>query len=105
MGLAVPAYVLELNGRTWTLDPARTYTVGRDPQADIVAEDARVSWRHATLGWTASGWTIEDGGSTNGTFTDGRRITRAVLGPGTVVHLGNASDGPRLTARPAEQPA
>ncbi|WP_432159292.1 FHA domain-containing protein [Streptomyces sp. NRRL F-5630] len=105
MGLAVPAYVLELNGRTWTLDPARTYTVGRDPQADIVAEDARVSWRHATLGWTASGWTIDDGGSTNGTFVEGRRVTRAVLGPGTVIHLGNASDGPRLTARPAEQPA
>ncbi|MFJ4436683.1 FHA domain-containing protein [Streptomyces sp. NPDC088923] len=105
MGLAVPAYVLELNGRTWTLDPARTYTVGRDPQADIVSEDARVSWRHATLGWTASGWTIEDGGSTNGTFLEGRRITRAVLGPGTAVHLGNASDGPRLTARPAAAPA
>ncbi|WP_433343037.1 FHA domain-containing protein [Streptomyces sp. CA-253872] len=105
MGLAVPAHVLELNGRTWTLDPARTYTVGRDPQADIVADDARVSWRHATLSWTASGWAIEDGGSTNGTFREGRRVTHAVLAPGTVIHLGNASDGPRLTARPAEQPA
>ncbi|MCB5168087.1 FHA domain-containing protein [Streptomyces bambusae] len=103
MGHGVPELVLELNGRTWALDPSRSYTLGRDPQGDVVIDDARVSWRHATIGWTGSGWAIEDHGSTNGTYTQGSRVQRLDLTAGTVVHLGNATDGPRLnlTAAPA----
>ncbi|PKT67032.1 hypothetical protein CW362_42700, partial [Streptomyces populi] len=47
----MPELVLELNGRTWTLDASRPHTLGRDPQGDIVLDDARVSWRHATISW------------------------------------------------------
>ncbi|MFB6556959.1 FHA domain-containing protein, partial [Streptomyces sp. NPDC056405] len=64
MGHGVPELVLELNGRTWTLDPSRSYSVGRDPQGDMVLDDARVSWRHATLRWSGRSWLIEDHGST-----------------------------------------
>jgi ABC transport system ATP-binding/permease protein len=92
----VPELVLELNGRTWTLDPSRPYTLGRDPQGDIVLDDARVSWRHATISWSGRSWVIEDLGSTNGTFAQGRRIQHLEIGPGSAVHLGNATDGPRL---------
>ncbi|MCI3277048.1 FHA domain-containing protein [Streptomyces cylindrosporus] len=93
----MPELVLELNGRTWTLDPSRTYTLGRDPQGDIVLDDARVSWRHATISWVGRSWVIEDHGSTNGTFAQGQRIHQMEIGPGSAVHLGNASDGPRVT--------
>ncbi|MDQ0602906.1 ABC-type multidrug transport system ATPase subunit [Streptomyces canus] len=108
MGHGVPELVLELNGRTWTLDASRPYTLGRDPQGDIVLDDARVSWRHATISWSGRSWVIEDHGSTNGTFVQGQRIHQLELGPGSAVHLGNATDGPRVslsgTAAPAAQP-
>lgn len=96
MGHGVPELVLELNGRTWTLDASRSYTLGRDPQGDVVVDDARVSWRHATISWGGRSWVIDDHGSTNGTFVQGQRIHQMEIGPGTSVYLGNATDGPRL---------
>ncbi|MFJ9541708.1 FHA domain-containing protein [Streptomyces sp. NPDC101225] len=108
----MPELVLELNGRTWTLDPSRPYALGRDPQGDIVIDDARVSWRHATISWNGRSWVIDDHGSTNGTFVQGQRIHQMEVGPGAAVHLGNATDGPLVTvtgaaaavAQPRQQP-
>ncbi|MDQ0797137.1 FHA domain-containing protein [Streptomyces sp. B1I3] len=97
MGRGVPELVLELNGRTWTLDPSRPYTLGRDPQGDLTIDDARVSWRHATISWNGRSWFVEDHGSTNGTYVQGRRIQQMEIGAGIAVHLGNATDGPRLS--------
>ncbi|MET9296348.1 FHA domain-containing protein [Streptomyces sp. NPDC003077] len=105
MGHGVPDLVLELNGRTWTLDSSRTYTLGRDPQGDMVLDDARVSWRHAMVRWGGRSWVIEDLGSTNGTYVQGQRVHQMEIGPGSTVHLGNATDGPRLhlsTSAPAD---
>ncbi|RII18593.1 ABC transporter ATP-binding/permease protein [Streptomyces sp. YIM 130001] len=96
MGHGVPELVLELNGRTWTLDPSRSYSLGRDPGGDMMIDDARVSWRHATISWGGRSWVIEDHGSTNGTFVQGQRIHQMEIGAGTTVHLGNATDGPRV---------
>lgn len=104
MGHGVPELVLELNGQTWTLDPSRSYTLGRDPQGDMVLEDARVSWRHAIVRWDGRSWVLEDQGSTNGTYAQGQRVHQVEIGPGSVVHLGNATDGPRLSAAGAAAP-
>ncbi|WP_049577543.1 FHA domain-containing protein [Streptomyces sp. SBT349] len=93
----MPDLVLELNGQTWILDPTRSYTLGRDPQGDLVLQDTRVSWRHATVRWGGQGWIVEDHGSTNGTYIQGQRVQQVALGPGAVIHLGNATDGPRVT--------
>ncbi|HET9382213.1 MAG TPA: FHA domain-containing protein, partial [Streptomyces sp.] len=101
----MPELVLEFNGRTWTLDPSRSYTLGRDPQGDVVFDDARVSWRHATVGFNGRSWVVEDHGSTNGTFVQGRRVQQTEVAPGTVLNLGNASDGPRVTLSGAAQAA
>ncbi|MER6788676.1 FHA domain-containing protein [Streptomyces sp. NPDC000658] len=101
----MPELVLELNGRTWTLDPSRSYTLGRDPQGDIVLDDARVSWRHATVSHNGRSWVVEDHGSTNGTFAQGQRIQQLEIGPGSALHLGNATDGPRLSVSGAQAPA
>lgn len=97
MGHGVPELVLELNGQTWTLDQSRAYTLGRDPQGDVAIDDARVSWRHAVVRWGGRGWIIEDQGSTNGSYVQGQRIQQMELAPGMSVHLGNATDGPRLS--------
>ncbi|MGW0524595.1 FHA domain-containing protein [Streptomyces calvus] len=106
----MPELVLESNGRTWTLDPSRSYTLGRDPQGDVVLDDARVSWRHATISFNGRSWAVEDHGSTNGTFVQGQRIHHLEFGSDTVLNLGNATDGPRVTvsgvaaATPQAQP-
>lgn len=60
-------------------------------------DDARVSWRHATISWNGRSWVIDDHGSTNGTFVQGQRVHQTEIGPGSAVHLGNATDGPRLS--------
>lgn len=103
----MPQLAVEVNGTRTTLDPGRSYTVGRDPAADFCITDARVSWRHAVIAQHGNGWVLTDGGSTNGSFADGRRSGQIRLGHGTVVLLGNADNGPRLTFAtvPAAAPA
>jgi ABC-type multidrug transport system ATPase subunit/pSer/pThr/pTyr-binding forkhead associated (FHA) protein len=62
--------------------------LGRDPQADHVLDDPMVSWRHARLTRTAASTFVQDLGSTNGTFVNGRRITsRVAVKPGDVIGL------------------
>ncbi|MBQ0830260.1 FHA domain-containing protein [Streptomyces tagetis] len=100
----MPELVLESQGRTWTLDPSRSYALGRDPQGEVVFDDARVSWRHATVRFDGRTWVIEDHGSTNGTFVHGQRVQSTELGDGSVVNLGNATDGPRVTLTGAHSP-
>lgn len=48
---------------------------------------------------------VEDHGSTNGTFVHGQRVQQTELGAGTVLNLGNATDGPRLSLTGAQAPA
>jgi len=49
-----------------------TAVLGRDPKADIVLADARISRRHARFTWGGSGFLLEDLGSKNGTFVNGQ---------------------------------
>ncbi|MFF1511277.1 FHA domain-containing protein [Streptomyces sp. NPDC058326] len=93
---AAPELVLEIEGDATHLDPHRVYRVGRDPASDIVLSDARASWHHAVLSAAGGQWTLEDEGSTNGTYTDGLRMAgRREVGPGTVVRFGHPEEGPR----------
>ncbi|MGP3939221.1 FHA domain-containing protein [Streptomyces sp. 6N106] len=92
----MPELVLHANGRTWTLDASRSYTVGRDQQADIPTIDRRVSRRHITIRCVGGTWIVEDLGSANGTFADGHRVQRIEIGHGSIVRLGNFSSGMRL---------
>ncbi|MGH9139537.1 MAG: FHA domain-containing protein [Vicinamibacterales bacterium] len=52
--------------------------IGRDAQCDHRIDHPMVSWHHARLSRTAQGLIVEDLGSLNGTFVDGRRITASV---------------------------
>jgi ABC-2 type transport system ATP-binding protein len=65
--------------------------VGRDPgAADVVLDqDTEVSRRHATFSPAGAGLTVQDLGSTNGTFVNGERLTAtAPLKTGDRVQLG-----------------
>ena len=51
--------------------------VGRDPaKSHLVLEDPEASRRHASLIPEGQSLNVEDLGSTNGTFVNGRQITR-----------------------------
>lgn len=65
------------------------HQVGREDSADVTVSDSSVSRRHATLERTEAGVTLQDAGSTNGTFVNGRPVSDAVaLKPGDQVQFG-----------------
>lgn len=67
----------------------RTLRVGRGQDADIVVAHDTVSKSHASLSLDDGRYWVEDRGSSNGTFTDGQRITaRVPLAPGSRLRLG-----------------
>jgi ABC-type multidrug transport system ATPase subunit/pSer/pThr/pTyr-binding forkhead associated (FHA) protein len=84
--------------------PPGSKTVGRCTSNDIVVEDALASRMHAVLVFTQAGVEIRDNNSSNGTFVNGARITRALLRDGDVVTIGNtdlSASGNTLVPRTA----
>jgi ABC-type multidrug transport system ATPase subunit len=94
--MAPPALVVRTKEAVRRLQPGGSYSVGRDPAADIPIVDQRVSWKHAVLRTDDNGWLLEDLGSTNGTFAGSRRIRRAGIEGEIVFRLGNAESGPQV---------
>ena len=67
-------------------------TMGRSSECDIPLEDDYASGRHARLFPQGTRWFLEDLGSTNGTFVDGKRITSATpLRIGQPVRIGTTT--------------
>lgn len=62
--------------------------IGRAEDNDVVLRDGRVSRAHARIVSENGGFAIEDVGSTNGTFVDGRSIRRTRLRSGATIVLG-----------------
>jgi pSer/pThr/pTyr-binding forkhead associated (FHA) protein len=67
-------------------------TLGRDELADIVIVDPEVSRQHLQLMETDTGYRLQDLGSTNGTFVNGRRLSAEPvdLEPGQEIMLGSS---------------
>ena len=63
--------------------------IGRAPDNDVVVRDGRASRYHARIVGPPGTLAIEDLGSSNGTFVDGRLVTHAPLAPETVVTIGD----------------
>ena len=81
-----------------------SYRIGRDPQADIVLTDPRVSWQHAVVEEHGGTWLLQDAGSTNGTFVNGQRVRQVTITGSCAVRLGHADDGPLLSCSLADSP-
>ena len=86
-------------------------TLGRDITNDIVINDPEVSRHHMRLTRGAGGYTLEDLGSTNGTFVNGQRLTGAkplnngdMIGLGETVTLGYEMVRERPVGAPPEEP-
>src|ERR1700722_16894793 len=93
-----PALVVRTPDAEPFLSAGRSYYIGRDPQADIVVNDSRVSWRHAVLRLDGSTWLLEDAGSTNGIFEVSNRIQRLPIASTCAVRLGHPNDGPAMSS-------
>jgi ABC-type multidrug transport system ATPase subunit/pSer/pThr/pTyr-binding forkhead associated (FHA) protein len=64
-------------------------TIGRAPENVLVLEDLLVSRRHAVARRSGSQWELVDLGSANGTYINGARVNRAVIGPDDIVGIGH----------------
>ncbi len=98
-----PNQVYELTGEV--------SNVGRDITNNIVINDREVSRHHLRLMRGSEGYTVEDLGSTNGTFVNGKRVTGAtplkngdMLGLGETVTLLFEAGRPGTVAPSAQQP-
>ncbi len=70
----------------------RRFTIGRDAGCDMVLPDPTISRWHAGLRREASGWMLDDLGSTNGTRLNGWRVRAWVpVRDGDLVSFGAAS--------------
>ena len=78
--------------------------VGESTRLTIELPAPSLSRVHARLYRTIDGWTIEDVGSTNGTFLGGKRVARALLGADAVVEIGHCLLRVRDFFVPSSQP-
>jgi FHA domain len=94
--LVPPAPVVPLEGSALAiaLEPvvreSPQITLGRSATCDLVIEEGTVSQLHLVFRREGEGWTVEDPGSTNGSWLDGVRLEKAEVRP--------LSEGARLQA-------
>ncbi len=72
------------------MDAPLYIVVGRSQDCDLVLRDGSVSGRHARLSWRGDKILLEDLGSANGTYVDGKRVRKSEVRPGSEVSFGNA---------------
>ncbi|MGI8905091.1 MAG: ATP-binding protein [Candidatus Sumerlaeaceae bacterium] len=85
-----PSAELDLEPQFYELAPPNV-TLGRHPNNTIVLLVESVSRYHAKLQDAGAKWTVEDVGSSNGTFVNGERVTDPyAVKEGDVITLGRA---------------
>lgn len=75
-------------GKVYPLEKSEI-SIGREAGSDVIINDVEVSRKHARLTSQFGDYSLEDLGSTNGTFVNSQRITgQYILKPGDTVQLG-----------------
>lgn len=95
-----PVLRVAADGRELIVDRPVQVTVGRDAGADVSVSHPRVSRRHLVLRPGSQGWVLEDVGSTNGTFHEGRRVSLLRIDGPVRLRLGGPDDGAELRVEP-----
>jgi pSer/pThr/pTyr-binding forkhead associated (FHA) protein len=73
---------------TFRLRAGAVKTVGRAPRADFIVDAALVSRLHCRLTAGADKVEVVDLKSTNGTYVNGKRVTKAHVGDGDRLRVG-----------------
>ncbi|ERN42276.1 FHA domain protein [Rubidibacter lacunae KORDI 51-2] len=89
--------------QTWTFEPQPLIRIGRSRRNEVTLFSAVVSRHHVELRRKGLEWELVNVGS-NGTFTQGKRVSRAPVINGMIVRL--ASSGPQIQiwTKPQENP-
>ena len=90
--MAVPKFVLRgVSGAAFgkTYPVAAPQVIGRQSDCDISIPSEEISRRHARVRPTPIGLQVEDMGSSNGTFINGKRVQEGLLRPGEELRLDN----------------
>ena len=81
---------------------AKTISIGRSEDNDIVVDDPTVSRHHARITHQDGKYTLEALGSTSGTRVAGKEVTMAQIAAGETVKFGNTEVGFNLGANPVK---
>ncbi len=73
---------------TFRILPGNVKTIGRAPRADFIVDANLVSRIHCRVSAGASALEVMDLDSTNGTYVNGQRVTRARLNDGDRLGVG-----------------
>ena len=88
--MAVPKYVLRgVSGAVFgkVFPVGGPTAIGRAPECDISVQGDEISRRHALVKPTPDGLSVEDLGSSNGTYVNGKRVQQAFLAAGDELKL------------------
>lgn len=94
---------VECAGKSYQLNPGRTYIIGRDPDCDLVSANPTVSRQHLELSHSNGEWHMRDLGSSGGTFVDSRRVTDMAIRGVQSAYLGDSDSGERVVLQAAGQ--
>jgi pSer/pThr/pTyr-binding forkhead associated (FHA) protein len=72
------------------IDSSRPMLLGRQQGSDLLLPEELVSRRHARLAYEGDELVLEDLGSTNGTYVNGVRVTRARVSEGDRILVGQS---------------
>ena len=90
--------------RTAALDKPKL-VVGRDPTCDIQIENLGISRQHCAFVLRGETYVVQDLGSSNGTYVNGRKITEHFLNHDDEVVIGKYTLKFKNDAQPAPAPA
>ncbi len=85
---AIAAHALSLHAPAGAAPLQGAVSIGADATNQVVLDDRYVSRFHCRLVPRGGRWILEDLGSTNGTYLDGARISRAEVDAGARIRLG-----------------
>jgi pSer/pThr/pTyr-binding forkhead associated (FHA) protein len=88
--MAVPKFLLRgVSGSVFSkvFPVVGPVVIGRAPECDIAVAADEISRRHALIKPTPDGLSVEDLGSSNGTFINNKRVQQGFLNPGDELRL------------------
>jgi adenylate cyclase len=88
-----------LDEKNYDLKPGAN-SIGRTAENSVVIPDRSLSREHARIEVGPSGVVLEDLGSKNGTFVDGKRVTKCTLGESHTIKFGEVTA--RYMLRPTQ---